>query len=369
MSEQVLETGEFDGTVGAEERVVTEPHEHATLPHEHVTLQHEALQHVEHMEEVPTTSSMDGSLGGSVGRPDSLTADGSAASMDGHVPMMERGESLENSLIQGVGELGDEAMDGNPDLMDESRITSPSQVRPHKFVRKSQEHLQELLNMKHNRNTYYSTQTAIKILREYCTEINVNPIFEEIEINELNKVLESFYANVRKKDGEEYKQSTFIAIRGGLTRYLLKDRGIDLIHDPAFTSANQTFKGCLRESNRVGKGKAEHWPKIDTDDLYRLYTGKCFDIETPQGLQNKALFDVLFYLCRRRPQRAKDNVLEMTKHVFVVRLDATGRKYVCHSNASEDGDSDMIVPVGRRGSTDSTAKARMYEKEGKCLQS
>ena len=46
-------------------------------------------------------------------------------------------------------------------------------------------------------------------MREYCREKGSNVEFEKLDPKKLDELLELFYVNLRKKDGELYKSSAF----------------------------------------------------------------------------------------------------------------------------------------------------------------
>ena len=46
-------------------------------------------------------------------------------------------------------------------------------------------------------------------MREYCREKGSNVEFEKLDPKKLDELLELFYVDLRKKDGELYKSSAF----------------------------------------------------------------------------------------------------------------------------------------------------------------
>ena len=55
-----------------------------------------------------------------------------------------------------------------------------------------------------NENTTKSTQTWLNVWQKWACERKVNPKLEQYEHEDLDKMLEMFYAEVRTKDGLEY---------------------------------------------------------------------------------------------------------------------------------------------------------------------
>ena len=223
--------------------------------------------------------------------------------------------------------------------LSEEVLFSDSSGRNHPDINQLLQATEKLDNLSPNKpnvRTQYATQSAVKALREYCVEIGVDERFEMLGLNELNLLLQTFYANMRKKDGEKYKLNTFTAIRYGLARHLHADKGINILTDTAFASANQVFKAAVAALEKTGKGEAEHWSRITNQDLYDLYTSSAMSLSTPQGLQNKVLFDVMFFLCRNE-RHSNKKLSEMTKDTLEIRKDHRDWRYVCYCNATEQG--------------------------------
>ena len=56
-----------------------------------------------------------------------------------------------------------------------------------------------------------------------------------------------------------------------------------------------------------------------------LYTNThTFDTSTPVGLQNKVFFELMLHICRR----GRENLRDMTKSTFIVKVDGANKKYV-----------------------------------------
>ena len=68
--------------------------------------------------------------------------------------------------------------------------------------------------------------------------------------------------------------------------------------------------------------EVNHHPEITKDDLQKLYLS--FDLNTPKGLQQKCMFDIMFHLVRR----GRENLREQTKDTFAVAVDSQNRRYV-----------------------------------------
>ena len=79
---------------------------------------------------------------------------------------------------------------------------------------------------------------------------------------------------------------------------------------------------------------------------------------TPRGLQEKCLFDIIFFLVRR----GRENLREQTKQTFAIAIDSSQRKYVYQA-------VDELNRNHRESDNpqDSVTDARMYEQPGNPL--
>jgi len=222
-----------------------------------------------------------------------------------------------------------------------------------RFASRTDEDIEKLLNEKESKSTKSATKQAVKIPREFCLEKGVSADFEGLSKLELNQLLKQFYANARKQDGSFYTKNTLNSIRYGLGRHLKKEKKFNIVEDPHFGECNQVFSASLVELKKNGYAKVNHHPEITKDDLVKLYSS--FDLTTPRGLQQKCLFDIMFFLVRR----GRENLREQTKTSFAIAVDSQNRRYVYQAVDELDKnhrENDSI--------TDSITDGRMYEKPG-----
>ena len=86
-------------------------------------------------------------------------------------------------------------------------------------------------------------------------KFSVTPI-EEMNKEELNACLKSFYTSARKQDGKFYKSSSLKAIRAAIDRHLRMpphSKQFSIVVDPAFTEANKILDAFLKELRKSGK--------------------------------------------------------------------------------------------------------------------
>ena len=75
--------------------------------------------------------------------------------------------------------------------------------------------------------------------------------FEGLSNSELDKVLQSFFAEVRDRNGNIYMKSTIIGLRYAINRHLQEapwNMAIDLAKGKDFLVSNQVFTGMLKKT-------------------------------------------------------------------------------------------------------------------------
>ena len=117
----------------------------------------------------------------------------------------------------------------------------------------------ELLETKDSKSTKTKTNFAVSTFRDYLRQKGQPVEFEDMCVERLAGLLKQFYVEVRKLNGEIYKQNALKGIRCGINRHLQnKCIGIDIIYDPGFIESNtifRTHKGEVAESRLRGKNR------------------------------------------------------------------------------------------------------------------
>ena len=72
-----------------------------------------------------------------------------------------------------------------------------------------------------NKNTLQSTNNWVKVWKSWASQKGYDESFEKYELEALNKILEQFYATVRKKDGYDYEPDILRSCDGYCYRPIL----------------------------------------------------------------------------------------------------------------------------------------------------
>ena len=73
---------------------------------------------------------------------------------------------------------------------------------------------------------------------------------------DLDKVLQSLYAKVRKTNGGEYESNSFASMQAGIGRYLKENNyHVSIIRDRVFSTSRAVLEGKCKNLREHGKGK------------------------------------------------------------------------------------------------------------------
>ena len=116
--------------------------------------------------------------------------------------------------------------------------------------------LERLKSKNNNNNTKRSTTTWKNAFDKWRTKRNIRENLEDIPKENLDKTLQLFFAEVRKRNGEEYEPDSLRTMLAGLDRYL-KEKGckFSILRDREFNSCRKILNGKAIELHEKGCGK------------------------------------------------------------------------------------------------------------------
>ena len=214
----------------------------------------------------------------------------------------------------------------------------------------------QIMEERNAKNTNRATKSALVTFRDYLCEKQLKPV-EEISNEDLPEILLDFYTNAKKTDGSDYCVQSMKCLRAGINRYMKAERGLDIIENERFVTANEMFRGVNKKKREQGKGATKSTPVIITEDLQKIYSYFNHDIMNspdPKKLQQCLIFYIIYYFCRR----GRENLYTMTKDTFDISTDpSSGRRFVFQA----------IDELDKNHGVDSMSEAnqaRMYETTG-----
>ena len=239
--------------------------------------------------------------------------------------------------------------------MADSKLASGDKGSHPRFYSKSNDDIASILERRNAKNTKQATKSNIKTFHDYLVEKQF-PKLEDIDMNDLPKILENFYPNLRRVDGEDYKLQSIKCIRAGINRWTKSNRNTDIIGDVRFTKANEIFKGVSKIARENGKGTTKSTPVIAQEDLERIPNYFLHDVlnnPDPKKLQRCVLFYVIYFFCRQ----GRENLYEMQTDTFDIGMDPDGRQYIYQAR-------DELDKNHRQNDTDPANQGRIYQQPG-----
>ena len=146
--------------------------------------------------------------------------------------------------------------------------------------------IEELKNFSKNPNTVKSTSFWLNVWETWCKQKNIVNKIEENEPGKLNKLLESFYAEVKNKNGDDYEPDSLKVMIAALDRHL-NEKGykFSIIRDREFHSSKQVLEGKARQLRQSGMGKRPNKARSLTEEEEEvLWEGEKFGSKTPEAL-------------------------------------------------------------------------------------
>jgi len=228
---------------------------------------------------------------------------------------------------------------------------------PTRFPVIPDEHIEQLVDRRLSQNTKRVIDNSVAIFSAYAHARNTSlgDIYQ-LPKSEVDKHLQRFFTEARKKDGSAYTHSGLASLRYGLQKHFLKECRYDIINDAEFRPSGEVFSAVLVDMKKQGKGFVQHMQEMSTEDLNKLYTCSALSVSDPVSLQNKVFVDVFVYLCNC----GRDNLRDMKKSDFHVRTDAAGDRYVSLSSRFAKL---RKIHLGRTGDT-ACRERRMYHVPG-----
>ncbi|KXJ10061.1 hypothetical protein AC249_AIPGENE26305 [Exaiptasia diaphana] len=176
----------------------------------------------------------------------------------------------------------------------------------------------------------YLRNIPVKIFDKvsWCKEENIQTPMERMAVGQLDTNLRRFYAEARKKDGQEYSKKTLIGFRHGIERHLNQppnNKSLQIVTDLRFQRSNQMLDAKIVQLKRSGKEtSSKHKPPIESDDLQKRKTSEALSISNPVSLLRNVWFHVVLFFCRR----GREGQRQLKTTSFKFEKDAAGRNYI-----------------------------------------
>ena len=163
-------------------------------------------------------------------------------------------------------------------------------------------------------NTKKQIKYRVSVFDEYCKQAAIE--YDQLSTADLDVLLSKFYAGVRNKSGNLCSKESIQAIRFGLQRHFLKEKGMDITKGNEFPASKEIFKALLHTLKQNGKAVVKKHPPFTKPDMDRIQS--ILDVQTASGLQNKVSIDTMIYFANR----GMENLRIMKPEHFILHTDA-----------------------------------------------
>ena len=125
-----------------------------------------------------------------------------------------------------------------------------------RFSAVNSEDKQSVVNKSKNSNTTKATSRRMRVFNSWAAlRGKVRPIYL-LSLIDPDKVLQSFYAEVRKTNGNEYEPNSLASMQPGIGRYLKENNyHVSIIRDRVFSASRAAIEGKCKNLRKDGKGK------------------------------------------------------------------------------------------------------------------
>jgi len=170
-------------------------------------------------------------------------------------------------------------------------VPGPAECSTSEFRTTNDKELERLVANNHNSNTAASTKNWLRRFQKWAAEKGVASDIATIPREELDQVLQHFYAELIKKDGQEYEPESLKVMIAALDRHVREKCGYSILKGKDFEQSRLVLNGRAIELQKRGKGKKPRKAHALTEEeeqvLWRMVLGQ----ENPKSLNTLAPVD------------------------------------------------------------------------------
>ena len=158
------------------------------------------------------------------------------------------------------------------------------------FKRSNEGDLKYLADLNTNSNTANSTKTWLRRFSKWATERGVQTDIKLIPKAELDAILQHFYAELMKTNGEEYEPESLKVMVAALDRYLRENCAFSILKDKEFAKSRKVLNGKAIDLQNKGKGKRPNRADFITAEEEELLWSSILGLDTPTSLNYTTFF-------------------------------------------------------------------------------
>ena len=145
----------------------------------------------------------------------------------------------------------------SPLSQQQTKKIKPKELDVSRFPIISSDEMNELKSVASNRNTSRSIKQWMNVLRSWCQCRHLEYVsIETMAPEELDKVLSKFYAEAKKKDGDNYEPESLKITLSAIERFLKeKNYPLNIVRSREFHSSQEILNAKAISLRQQGKGK------------------------------------------------------------------------------------------------------------------
>ncbi len=146
----------------------------------------------------------------------------------------------------------------------------------------------------HNKNTVRSTETRVKVFERWRISRQIGQKLEEVPNERLDGILQIFFAEVRKIDGNDYEPDSLRTMQAALDRHL-REKGctFSIMRDRQFDASRKVLNGRVIESQERVLGKRKRRADSVTEEEEELLWSRgCLGGDNPTSLNLTVFYTI-----------------------------------------------------------------------------
>ena len=200
-----------------------------------------------------------------------------------------------------------------------------------RFSTASEADVKSMIAEASNKNTDKTTSTWLRVFREWAVVKQQPAYIETIPPEKLDLVLQQFYAEVKKKNGEDYEPESLAVMQASLDRHLReRNYGYSIVRDDKFCNSNKVLKGKASKLRQLGKGNRPNSSQpLTWEDEEKLWSLGRLGNTTPESLLHTVWFQLTQHLGFRGCQEHKQAEVDD----FIFGMDENGSEYIMYDES------------------------------------
>ena len=125
-----------------------------------------------------------------------------------------------------------------------------------RFCSSSSADIDNLIALSKNANTVKATNIWMNCYRAWATYRGKPINIELLPPSELDAILQYFFADIKKQNGDDYEPSSLCNMQAGIERYLKENKySVSIMNSREFAISRAVLEGKARKLRQMGKGK------------------------------------------------------------------------------------------------------------------